>query len=158
MSRTEPTSSEISWLNNLLEPYIIPRVHHLGSERTSVARYDKRKAMYGGKGVVYLLQMFQEDELVNNRIGAYMVLPENGVSAGFHTHGTRKEQELYVVIHGRGLYKEKDEWESTPRTYPVSTGSCTTVRGAAYHAVENTGDEPLIIFVITTNEPVSVSG
>lgn len=157
MSRTEPTSAEIKWLTGLIESHITPTVHHLGSDRTTVARYDKREAMYGGDGVVYLLQMFQEGELVNNRIGAFMVLPEAGTSAGFHTHGTRNEQELYLVLHGQGIYKEKDDWESAPRTYPVSAGSCTTVKGSAFHAVENCSDEPLIIFVITTNEPESLS-
>ena len=153
MSRTSLTKTEKEELHELLETIIQPTVYHFGSDRTGVARYDKRENMYGGEGVVYLMQMFEEDDLVNNRIGAYMILPEKGVSAGFHTHGTRNEQEVYVVISGEGKYFEKDDWESDARSYPITAGNLTTVRGDAFHSVVNTSDSPLVIFVITTNEP-----
>jgi len=109
--------------------------------------------MYGGSWSIYLLQMFNKGELVNNRIGAYMILPERGDSVGLHTHGTRKEQELYVVVHGDGIYSEKDSEAGSLRSYNINKGSVTTIRGEGYHAVENSGNEPLMIFVITTNEP-----
>jgi len=153
MSRTNLTSSEKKRLNNLLSSIIDPKVYHYGSNRRDVARYDKRVNMYGGEGIVYLLQMFEENELVNNRIGAYMILPDKGTSAGFHTHGTRSEQEIYVVISGEGEYMEKDDLESVPRSYQIKSGHLTTIKGDAFHSVTNTSDEPLIIFVITTNEP-----
>lgn len=150
--RKSLTEEELSELNELLDPILEPRLFHYGSDRREVARYDKRENMYDGDGTVYLLQMFENGELVNNRIGAYMILPGTGDSVGYHTHGTRKEQELYVVVHGEGVYKEKDIEGSDPRSFPVAKGSVTTVRGEACHAVENTGSEPLVIFVITTNE------
>jgi oxalate decarboxylase/phosphoglucose isomerase-like protein (cupin superfamily) len=100
--------------------------------------------------------MFEEGELVNNRIGAFMVLPTSSDSAGFHTHGTRNEQEIYIVVHGKGDYLEKENWESSEKVYPIQRGNLTTVRGEAFHSVRNTGDEPLIIFVITTNEPLKL--
>ena len=153
MSRTDLTPSERKRLNELLASIIQPKVYHYGSNRTDVARYDKRVNMYGGDGVVYLMQMFIDDELVNNRIGAYMILPKKGTSAGFHTHGTRGEQEIYVVISGEGEYREKDDWESDPRRYPLQPGNLTTIRGDAFHSVINTSDRPLVIFVVTTNEP-----
>jgi oxalate decarboxylase/phosphoglucose isomerase-like protein (cupin superfamily) len=153
MSRTELSDTEKSKLLDLITPHIDPKVFHLGSNRTEVSRFDKREKMYSGTGTVYLLQMFDEGELVNNRIGAFMILPTDNDSAGFHTHGTRNEQELYMVIHGEGEYLEKDNWESEERTYPIQKGNLTTVRGSAFHSVRNTGEEPLIIFVITTNEP-----
>ena len=153
MSRANLTSSEKQQLDELLSSVIDPKVLHYGSKRTDVARYDKRVNMYGGDGTVYLLQMFEENELVNNRIGAYMILPDKGTSAGFHTHGTRGEQEIYVVISGYGEYMEKDDRESEPRSYQISPGCLTTIKGDAYHSVTNTSDKPLIIFVITTNEP-----
>ncbi len=109
--------------------------------------------MYGGDGTVYLLQMFEEAELVNNRIGAFMILPTSSDSCGYHTHGTRHEQEIYLILNGEGEYLEKDDWEASPRSYTLEKGNLTTVRGDAFHAVKNTGNEPLIIFVITTNEP-----
>lgn len=151
--RKELTDQEKGTIDELVEAHITPEVCHLGAEPRQVARYDKREKMYGGNGTVYLMQLFHEGELVNNRIGAYMILPTNEDSAGFHTHGTRQEQELYVVMSGSGEYHEKDDAHSKTRTYPISRGSVTTVRGDAHHAVSNTGDGPLIIFVITTNEP-----
>jgi mannose-6-phosphate isomerase-like protein (cupin superfamily) len=153
MSRTEPTEKEKSEILELIRPFLNPKVFHLGSDRTEIARIDKREKMYGGSGTVYLLQMFEEGELVNNRIGAFMVLPTSSDSAGFHTHGTRNEQEIYMVVHGKGDYLEKENWESSEKVYPIQRGNLTTVRGEAFHSVRNTGDEPLIIFVITTNEP-----
>lgn len=152
MSRTDLTPAEKERLNKILKSVIQPKVYHYGSDRTKVARYDKRVNMYGGDGVVYLLQMFKEEELVNNRIGAYMILPKKGTSVGFHTHGTREEQEIYVVISGEGEYLEKDDWESEQRSYPLQPGNLTTVRGDAFHSVTNTSNSPLIIFVVTTNE------
>jgi oxalate decarboxylase/phosphoglucose isomerase-like protein (cupin superfamily) len=132
-------------LDALLDAVMDTTVHHYGAEPRSAVRYDKREEMYGGSGTTYLLQMFEDGELVNNRIGAYMVLPTRGDSAGFHTHGDRNEQELYVVMRGEGTYLEKDHAEA-------EEGTITTVRGNALHAVRNTGPEPLIIFVITTFE------
>ena len=153
MSRTDLSDAEKSELLSLITPHIDPKVFHLGSDRTEVARFDKREKMYGGEGTVYLLQMFEKGELVNNRIGAFMILPTGNDSAGFHTHGTRNEQEIYMVVHGVGEYLEKDTWESKERIYTIQKGNLTTVRGEAFHSVRNTGDEPLIIFVFTTNEP-----
>jgi len=146
------TEEEKQQLDKIVEPYLNPVVHHLGEESRGVARYDKRVEMYGGKGTVYLLQLFNEAELVNNRIAAYMILPEKGVSAGFHTHGTRREQELYIVMSGSGEYHEKNSAHAEIRSVPIKKGSVTSVRGEAHHSVTNLGDEPLIIFVITTNE------
>jgi len=140
-------------LDALLSQVIDTTVHHYGTEPRSAVRYDKREEMYGGSGTTYLLQMFEEEELVNNRIGAYMVLPTGEDSVGFHTHGDRSEQEVYVVMHGHGTYLEKDHAEAEPRSYPIEEGTITTVRGNAFHAVRNAGAEPLIIFVITTFEP-----
>jgi len=140
-------------LDALIDEVIDTTVHHYGAEARSAARYDKREEMYGGSGTTYLLQMFEDGELVQNRIGAYMVLPTAEDSVGFHTHGDRNEQEIYVVMHGRGTYLEKDSAEAEPRRYPIEEGTITTIRGNAFHAVRNAGPEPLIVFVITTFEP-----
>ena len=145
-------------LDALLDEAIDTTVHHYGAEPRSAVRYDKREEMYGGSGTTYLLQMFEDDELVNNRIGAYMVLPTDDDSAGFHTHGDRNEQELYVVMKGTGTYLEKDHPGAEARSVPIEEGTITTVRGSALHAVRNTGSEPLIIFVITTFEPQKPRG
>lgn len=132
--------------------YIDLSVTPFGSPVRGPVRIDKRTPMYGGNGVVYLFQMFGEGELVNNRIGAYMVLLTKDDDAGFHTHGTRKEQELYIIMHGEGLYMDRDGAFGEIRHQPVKKGAITAVQREGFHAIKNTGDEPLIIFVITTNE------
>lgn len=146
------TKNEVQTIDELVSAYINPEVFHLGKSPRTVARYDKREQMYGGKGTVYLMQLFNEGELVNNRIGAYMVLPTSDDSVGFHTHGTRSEQELYVVMSGKGEYHERDDAQGEIRTFQIEKGNVSTVKGDAHHAVSNTGKHPLIIFVITTYE------
>ncbi|NIF06847.1 cupin domain-containing protein [Chryseobacterium sp. Tr-659] len=122
------------------------------NERT-IIRMDKRENMYGGNGIVYMLQMFDQKELANNRLAAYMVLLNKGDESGFHTHNARNEEELYVVIHGTGEYRERTGTEGTIRTKKLRKGDITAISSIGYHSVENTGDEPLIMFVITTNNP-----
>lgn len=152
--RVEPTQVEkeqvLAWVEEQLEL----KTFHLGKAPRGVIRFDKRPQMYGGDGTVYLLQMFEEEgELVNNRIGAYMVLPTKKDSVGFHTHGNRKEQEVYVIMSGEAIYKEKDNNKSSEvRQMELNKGNITTVAGEAFHSVENRGAEPLIIFVLTTYE------
>ena len=152
MSKTLMTIAEKSAIDHLIAPYLNPTVFHLGTPARKAARYDKREQMYGGNGVVYLLQLFHPEELVSNRIGAYMILPTSKDSCGFHTHGTRKEQELYIIMHGEGIYYEKMDGKSEPKQYPLTKGNITSIKGMALHAIENTGTEPLIIFVVTTYE------
>ncbi len=153
-SRKPLTSDEKKMIDDMMQQaQLTPEVYHLGHPSRTVTRYDKRTSMYDGTGVVYLLQLFRPDELVNNRIAAYMVLPGANDSVGFHTHGDRNEEELYVVVCGTGVYMEKDDADSTPRSIDISPGSVTSVKGDAFHAVRNTTSEPLIVFVITTNAP-----
>jgi len=152
MSKTAMTPEEIGTLETLVEKYIDPTVFHLGTEKRKAARYDKRVQMYGGEGIVYLMQLFHPNELVSNRIGAYMILPTSADSCGFHTHGSRKEQELYIIMHGEGIYQEKADGQIEPKTYKLTKGNVTSIKGKALHAISNTGTEPLIIFVVTTYE------
>lgn len=114
----------------------------------------KRDPMYGGNGIVYMLEIFGKGELVNNRIGVYMVLLNNGDEAGFHEHGSKKEQELYCIIHGQGHYTERIGKDKVIRSFDLKKGNVTSIQGNDnYHSIVNTGNEPLIIFVVTTYEP-----
>ena len=137
----------------IVSQYLDLTVTPFGNEVRSVVRVDKREAMYNGNGTVYLLQMFGIEELVNNRIGAYMVFLNKDDQAGFHTHGTRNEQELYVVMQGEGEYADRAGVTGSIRTRKIKKGSITAVNGIGFHSVKNTTNEPLIIFVITSNEP-----
>lgn len=114
----------------------------------------KREPMYGGNGVVYMIGLFEDGTLVNNRFAQYMVLLNKGDEAGFHEHGDRREQELYCIVHGQGRYCERVGEDNIVRTLDLRKGNVTSIQGLGnYHSITNTGDDPLIIFVIATNEP-----
>ncbi|NDV94186.1 cupin domain-containing protein [Dysgonomonas sp. 521] len=120
----------------------------------TVIDIEKRDPMYDGNGVVYMLSIFEKGELVNNRIGTYMVLLNKGDQAGFHEHGSKKEQELYVLVHGEGEYIERDGPDKITRKFNLKKGNVTAIQGDNnYHSIINTSDEPLIIFVVTTYQP-----
>ncbi|MFV0538905.1 MAG: hypothetical protein ACK5M3_16300 [Dysgonomonas sp.] len=125
-----------------------------GKSQRSVIDIEKRDPMYDGNGVVYMLSIFEKGELVNNRIGTYMVLLNKGDQAGFHEHGSKKEQELYVIVHGEGEYIEREGLDRITRKFNLKKGNVTAIQGDNnYHSIINSGDEPLIIFVVTTYEP-----
>lgn len=132
--------------------YIDLSVIPFGQDKRSVVRVDPRQPMYGGEGIVYLLQMFGVDELINNRIGCFMVFFNKNDQAGFHDHGPRGEEEIYVVMHGEGIYSDKAGVDGEVRTQKITKGNITAVSGIGFHSVQNTTDEPLIVFVITTNK------
>lgn len=124
-----------------------------GKPQRGVIDVEKRDPMYDGNGVVYMLSIFEKGELVNNRIGTYMVLLNKGDQAGFHEHGSKKEQELYVLVHGEGEYIEREGLDKITRKFNLKKGNITSIQGDDnYHSIINTGDEPLIIFVVTTYE------
>jgi hypothetical protein len=63
----------MAYLDSIIEKSLNLNTIHFGKSPRKVIQHDKRPNMYGGDGVVYLLQMFADAELVNNRIGAYDV-------------------------------------------------------------------------------------
>lgn len=147
------TEAEFNHVVQKVSKYINLYVMPFGKEEREIVRIDKREKMYGGNGTVYMVQMFDEKELTNNRIGAYMVLLNKGDESGFHTHQQKNEEELYVIIHGTGEYRERTGTEGLVRKKNVQKGDITAISSIGYHSIENTGNEPLIIFVITTNNP-----
>ena len=142
-------------LIEIVSQYIDLKVIPYGQATRTQIKIDTRNPMYGGNGIVYLLQMFDVNELVNNRIGAYMVFLNKDDQAGFHTHGPRNEEELYIVVQGEGEYSEKKGEDGAVRKQKISKGNITAMSGDGFHSVNNTTDDPLIIFVITTNKPKS---
>lgn len=152
MENKEWTAEELEVLN-LVSQHIDTTVEIFGKPQRSVINIEKRDPMYGGNGVVYMLSFFEKDELVNNRIGCYMVLMGNGDQAGFHEHGSKKEQELYVIVNGQGRYIERIGEDQVIKEVTLRKGAVTAIKGDNnYHSIINTGNEPLIIFVVTTYE------
>lgn len=139
----------IQEVSKYIHLYVMP----FGKNERTFTRIDKRENMYGGNGTVYMVQMFEQKELANNRLAAYMVLLNNGDESGFHTHHERNEEELYVVVHGTGEYRERTGTDGPIRTKILQKGDITAISSIGYHSIENTGKEPLIMFVITTNNP-----
>lgn len=138
-----------------LKNYLDLSVTIFGKDRKSDYDFEveKRDPMYGGAGVVYMVSLFEKGDLVNNRIGVYMVLLNRGDQAGFHEHGSRKEQELYVIVNGEGEYIERTGQDEEIRTFTLKKGAVTAIQGDNnYHSLTNTGDEPLIVFVVSTYE------
>lgn len=134
--------------------YIDITLTPFGKPQRTVIDIEKRDPMYDGNGVVHMLSIFEKGELVNNRIGTYMVLLNKGDQAGFHEHGSKKEQELYVIVHGEGEYIEREGLDKITRRFNLKKGNVTAIQGENnYHSIINSGDEPLIIFVVTTYEP-----
>lgn len=130
------------------------RLIPFGKDERTVIDIEKRNPMYGGCGVVYMLSLFEKGELANNRIGVYMVLMNKGDEAGFHEHASKNEQELYVIVNGEGQYTERLGLENKTRTLALKKGNVTSIYGNDnYHAIINTGDEPLIVFVVSTYFP-----
>lgn len=153
MNTNNNRTQEEQEILNILSKYIDISLIPFGKEPRSVIHIEKRDPMYGGNGVVYMLSLFEDKELVNNRIGMYMVLMNKGDQAGFHEHGSRKEQELYIVVNGKGEYTERLGSDTVTRTLNLKKGNVTSIQGHDnYHSVINTGDQPLIIFVVTTYE------
>lgn len=139
---------------DLVSKYVDINLTPFGKPQRSVIDIEKRDPMYGGNGVVYMLSIFEKGDLVNNRIGTYMVLPRKGDQAGFHEHGSKKEQELYVIVHGEGEYIERVGEDKITRKFNLKKGNVTSIQGDNnYHSIINSTDEPLIIFVVTTYEP-----
>ena len=138
---------------DIVSKYVDITLTPFGKPQRAVIDVEKRDPMYGGNGIVYMLSIFEKDELVNNRIGTYMVLLNKGDQAGFHEHYSKKEQELYVIVHGEGEYIEREGQDKITRKFNLKKGNVTSIQGEDnYHSIINTGNEPLIIFVVTTYE------
>ena len=87
MDNNKFSTEELDVLNRVSK-YIDLNVVPFGKPERGVLSIEKRDPMYGGAGVVHMLSLFEKDELVNNRIGVYMVLMNKGDQAGFHEHGS----------------------------------------------------------------------
>lgn len=146
-------NSEQQHILDTVAKYIDINVVPFGKPQNTILDIEKRDPMYGGNGIVYMLSVFEKGALVNNRIGVYMVLLNKGDQAGFHEHGSKKEQELYVIINGEGSYTERVGENNETRTLNLKKGNITSIQGDNnYHSITNTGNEPLIVFVVTTYE------
>ena len=99
-----------------------------------------RENMRGGKGSVKLEHWFKPEAFgAKVRLCTRMTLAP-GSSIGSHTHDG--EDEIYLVLAGRGLIQENGEW------VPIKSGDMILTGKGGTHGVENNSTEPLVIAAV----------
>lgn len=99
-----------------------------------------RENMRGGNGTVRIKHIFKSDELKGKaRMMAEITLPEGG-SIGFHKHD--QEEEIFYFISGQGKVDDQGTIKE------VKAGDAVLTGGGNGHAVENTGNQPLIFLAV----------
>ncbi len=99
-----------------------------------------REKMRGGIGEIQIKNLFQQGDLKGKtRLFAEITIPVGG-SIGFHQH--EQEEEVFYFISGKGRVKDEDEWKE------VNIGDALVTGGGGGHAVENIGNEPLVLMAV----------
>jgi mannose-6-phosphate isomerase-like protein (cupin superfamily) len=108
--------------------------------RSGTYEVDERFEMRGGKGTVRIEHLWKKDELKGKtRLCAKLTL-KPGASIGFHAHDD--EEEIFVILKGKGRIKDGDE------TQEVGVGDTILTGDGAGHAVESIGDEALEMMAV----------
>ena len=108
--------------------------------RNSEMRSEIRQNMRGGDGAVTIEHWFKPDDFgAKLRLCARMTIPP-GASIGTHVH--ENEDEIYIVISGRGLIEENGKWVE------IAAGDAILTGHQGSHGVRNNHDQPLIIAAI----------
>ena len=106
---------------------------------------ESRENMRGGKGVVDFRHFFTADEFTADvRLCTTMTVPP-GASVGSHRHAT--EDEIYIVTAGSGILDD-----GTGRTR-IEAGDAILTGNGESHAVENDGDEDLVVIAVIACYP-----
>ena len=101
---------------------------------------DIRRNMRGGQGQVTIEHLWKKDELKGRtRLCARLTL-QPGSSIGFHEHVD--EEEVFYVVSGAGLVQDAGTENA------VAAGDTILTGGGAGHAVEATGDTPLVMLAV----------
>lgn len=94
-----------------------------------------RESMRGGKGRVRIEHYWKKpDLLAKTRLCAKLVI-EPGASIGTHSHD--QEEEVYIVLRGRGRVTDAGT------AVDIGPGDSVLTGNGASHSVENIGTEPL---------------
>ena len=94
-----------------------------------------RQNMRGGTGTVRIEHYWKKgDLLAKTRLCAKLIL-EPGASIGPHSHD--QEEEVYIVLRGRGRVTDAGS------AVEIGPGDSVLTGNGASHAVENSGAEPL---------------
>jgi mannose-6-phosphate isomerase-like protein (cupin superfamily) len=109
-------------------------------KRNGTYEISRREKMRDGTGTVLIEHFWKPEELKSStRLFARLIL-EPGTSIGFHNHDD--EEEIFVVLKGRGRISEGDG------TADVMPGDTIRTGDGAGHGVESIGDEPLELLAV----------
>ena len=96
--------------------------------------------IHEGEGLCKHATVFEGSEFATNvRFLNYTVVPVGG-SFGVHTHGA--DNELYIVLEGKGIYEENGE------KVAVCTGDIMVNAPFASHRIINDGESDLRLLVL----------
>ena len=99
-----------------------------------------RERMRDGKGSVEIRHIFTQDELTGKcRLFARVTLGP-GCSIGTHTHD--REEEIYYILSGAATVDDNGNVRTLRPGDAVLTGN------GAYHSIENTGTEDLVLMAV----------
>lgn len=96
---------------------------------------ETREAMRGGPGAAILTALCPELP-AKMRLFSTITL-KKGCGIGYHVH--ENETELFYFVSGKGKVRDDDNWVE------VQAGDSMATPGGHGHAVENTGDEDLVL-------------
>ncbi|UQZ88411.1 cupin domain-containing protein [Deltaproteobacteria bacterium Smac51] len=102
-----------------------------------------REKAQGGEGEIRGRHPFKAEERPQDtrfKMIGEMTLPV-GASIGFHVH--ENDEEIYIIVSGRGIYTDNDK-----KTYAVTVGDVTLTRRGEGHGLANDGGEPLVFSAV----------
>jgi len=135
--------------------YIDITITPFGKPKRSIIEVDKYKTTPENTSVIYKVSLFEKGNFTTNQVGTYIILLTYGDRIEYHDYKKKVVEEHYIIVHGEGKYIEKTNEYDIARESNVQKGNITSNQGENnYHSFVNTGDEPLIIFVVTVHEPV----
>jgi mannose-6-phosphate isomerase-like protein (cupin superfamily) len=101
---------------------------------------ETRDRMRGGKGSVNIRHIFSQEEFDGKcRLFARITL-EPGCSIGEHVHD--REEEVFYIISGTGTVNDNG------KTSVLMPGDAVKTGNGAFHSIENTGTEPLVMLAV----------
>jgi mannose-6-phosphate isomerase-like protein (cupin superfamily) len=74
------------------------------------------------------------------------------VGGAIPTHNHETTCEIAYVIAGTGLFYEGES--EAAQAHPVQKGCALFIAPATWHAIENTGSEPMLIFAVHTTSSI----
>jgi len=99
-----------------------------------------REHMRGGNGSVEILHVFSQNEMKGKcRLFARITL-KPGCSIGTHNH--EREEEIFYILSGNATVNDNGNIRT------VHPGDAVITGNGAYHSIENTGNEDVVLMAV----------